>query len=183
MCDVVSVVIGVGALLTAYSKYEESRAEAAQLDQQAALLNLQAGDARLRGQAQSGMAKAETSQMIETQEVQFANAGVDPNFGTPVDVYGSTRGIGELRSADIENQAAREAWGYEQNAVMAKYAARAKRKAGNIAVATSLIGGAAGVAYGLGSSAPLATSAPSRLGPGLATSTPSLGPVGLITMP
>jgi hypothetical protein len=143
--------MGVAAAVAAYAKYQEGQNAAAQNETQAKLQDQQAGDTRVRGQIASGMSTLETGQDLAKQTLAYSGAGVDASVGTPVDVRGDTAALGKLKALDIENNAIREAWGYEQAANVSRSRAKDARAQAGAGVATSLISGAAQM-YGANSS-------------------------------
>lgn len=71
-------------------------------------------DATERGNLEAGRARLQGSQMIARQKVAYANSGVDSTVGTAANVQADTRALTELDAKTIENNAAREAWGYKK---------------------------------------------------------------------
>lgn len=74
-----------------------------------------AADARIRGAVEAGKATAEGSQLAAKQMVAFANSGVDATVGTAANVQEATVADAKLKALTIENNAAREAWGYKKH--------------------------------------------------------------------
>ena len=71
-----------------------------------------AADAIQRGQADAAKTRFSAQQAIARQKVAFGASGVDASVGTPVSLGASTAAMAELDARTIENNAAREAWGY-----------------------------------------------------------------------
>jgi len=145
VCEPVTVGAIVGAtLLESYSKYQEGQTTKAALEAQARQQEQQAGDARQRGAIEAGMVAMQTSQTAEEQKLAFATVGgVDPTTGTAMDTQRYTRAVGTLKSLDIENDAIRQAWGYEASAKMSRYKGKLSEDAGTFGATSSLIGGGA----------------------------------------
>lgn len=146
MCEATTALLVGGTLLSAYEKYQTGQAEAKQLEQQAKIREMQAADARLRGQSEAGMKRLETGTLVQEQKLDFAAAGVDVSVGTPTEVYSNTRQMGELEAAIIENNAAREAWGFQVGAQTSRAGAASARYAGTLGAASTLVGGGASAA-------------------------------------
>lgn len=146
MCEATTALLVGGTLLSAYEKYQTGQAEAAQLEQQAKVREMQAADARLRGQSEAGLSRIQTSTLVQEQKLDFAAAGVDVSVGTPTDVYANTRQMGALEAAIIENNAAREAWGFQVGAQTSRAGADSARYAGTLGATATLVGGGASAA-------------------------------------
>jgi hypothetical protein len=133
-----------GTLLKAYGDYQKGQSDAKELETQAKLDDLAAADARIRGGAQAGFERIKTSQTVAEQGLHYAESNVDPSKGTAASVQGSTAALGELSAQTIENDAAREAWGFETRASMARYRAKEAKYAGRLGALSTIIGGFAG---------------------------------------
>jgi hypothetical protein len=133
-------------VVSAYAKYQESQQAAAQADQQAKIRDLQAGDARLLGQAAQGITRIQTGQEKANQELAYASAGVDVSVGTPLDVKAQTAMFGELEAANVENDSIRRAWGFATEARTLRSEASSMRQSANVQLASSFIS-AAGQGY------------------------------------
>lgn len=90
------------------------------LDEQAAktnqlLSNAQASDALLRGTKDEERYRRQIAMIAGQQKAEFGarNVAVD---GTALDILGDTAAIGEEDALTIRNNAAREAWGYRNQA-------------------------------------------------------------------
>ncbi len=143
MCEAVTVGLIVGgAVFNAYGALKRGQAEAGQLEEQARIDEAAAVDAKIRGGIRAGVERIQTSQTIAEQTLHYAESSIDPTVGTPVQVAGASRAIGELKARDEEAQAAREAWGLEIKAKSARRSARAAREAGFLTALSSIIGGA-----------------------------------------
>jgi hypothetical protein len=74
-----------------------------------------AADARIRGAQEAGAAVMAGSQLQKKQMVAFSNSGVDATVGTAANVQAATAAAAKLEALTIENNAAREAWGYKKH--------------------------------------------------------------------
>lgn len=78
-----------------------------------ALANDAAADAVRRGGVVAGAARTAGSQLEGRQKVAYTAGGVDASVGTAADVRAETVSRSELDALTLENNAAREAWGYK----------------------------------------------------------------------
>jgi hypothetical protein len=132
---------------TAFSAYQGIRAgkaakKAGQLEQagwndaartyewNAKLAELQADDAINRGEVEAERYQSQVDQFIGTQRAGFAGAGVDVNWGSPVDVVADTAYLGSLDKSMIRNNALREAWGYRTESVDSQMRAIIAKRSG-----------------------------------------------------
>lgn len=86
-----------------------------QSDQNIALANEAAADASRRGGVAAGVARTGASRLAAAQRVAYSTSGVDATTGTAADVQTETSARGELDALTIENNAAREAWGFKSH--------------------------------------------------------------------
>ncbi len=114
---------------------------------QGALADAGAADAQARGNRAAGQLRLEASQLGAQQKVAYAASGVDATTGTPAEVQGFTRAVGELDAITTSNNAALEAWGLRREASQHREAARFEKTRTKLKVAGSLLGG---VGQGLG---------------------------------
>lgn len=151
-----------GSALKGYGQYSEGRAagEAYDYNAQLAEQNAAFADQRAAWSAEEGDQAASAAQM-KARAVEGgvrANqgaSGVDVNSGSSVDVQESVRQTGMLDALTVRSNAARQAYGYQVEAVndraqaaLDRSAAKNSRKAGVInAAATLLGGGASSLAY------------------------------------
>jgi hypothetical protein len=93
---------------------EESRAKQQALFTNRLLAERASGDALQRGAIEAGKARIAGSRLEAKQRVAYTASGVDASVGTPANVIADTAALGELDAQTVENNAAREAWGYRQ---------------------------------------------------------------------
>lgn len=169
MPAIVPGIILVGAAVSAWQQHRQGQqAQQAGVHQQAAanseadlqdynakVADLQARDAVVRGSEEESRLRTQTRGIVGTQRAGFAASNIDVGFGSAVDVQADASYLGELDALTVRNNAAREAWGFQQSAedlrrraTIARkegvYLADAGRQAattGNIAAAGTLIGG------------------------------------------
>lgn len=120
----------IGTLFGAWGQRETGKANQALANYNANVAEYQADDAIKRGVVAAGRRRLQTKQVIGEQRVNLASQGVDVNEGSAVDVQANAAYLGELDAVTIQNNAAREAWGY-------KVQARDQTARGNIAAMTA----------------------------------------------
>jgi hypothetical protein len=92
-------------------KYEQDVAE-----QNAQIARQGAADARARGQEEAGQQRMKTRRFIGAQKAAIAASGIDPTTGSALDTLSESAAFGELDALTIQNNASREAWGYQTQA-------------------------------------------------------------------
>lgn len=107
-----------------------AESEAALLDYNAAVAELQATDAVERGRERESQFRTQVRGMIGTTRAEIAASGTDVTFGSAVDVQEDIAVLGELDALTIRTNAAREAWGYKVQAVDTRERARIRRTEG-----------------------------------------------------
>jgi hypothetical protein len=132
-----------GSLLSAYGAFSAGQQNKKSGELNAALLDMQAKDAELRGEHDANMNRLRTRLLIGKQRTGFAASGVDVDQGTTVEVAADTAMLGEFDSQTIINNAAREAWGYRAQATMARYEGKMADWQGKMSAFGSILGGAA----------------------------------------
>lgn len=148
-----------GSLLSAYGAEQKGQAQSQMYTYQAGIASLNSQIATGNrdyaiysgGQdaARYGMKSAQAAGSIKAKQ---GASGIDVNSGSSVNVQQGQKQISDLDQATIRNNAARTAYGYEEEATidtaqgqMYTSAASNSLEAGNIAAAGSLISGAASV--------------------------------------
>jgi hypothetical protein len=111
-----------------------------------------AADALQRGEREAGQARAQTSQLVGAQNVAYAGSGVDASVGTAANVQAATRAMGELDARTLENNAAREAWGFRTYGVKYQQQAQLANTRARIGTAATILGGVGRLASSAGSS-------------------------------
>lgn len=121
-----------------------AQANAATLEGNAALAEAGKADALARGGQKAGALRMRGTQTEASQTADYAASGVDVKSGSAVDVGSSTAAVSELDAQIAKNNAMREAWGYQSQASQFRRRARYTRQEGDMALATSVLGGVVG---------------------------------------
>lgn len=101
-----------GTLAEANAQEQAGEGNAAILRRNAALAEISAVDALERGKEDARLHRSKVRQIIGSQRARLAAQGIDIESGSALDVQVSTATVGEYDAITIENNAAREAWGY-----------------------------------------------------------------------
>ena len=105
----------IQGVLAVDSSIGEGIASKKQADANTALANTATADAFRRGSQEAGDIRQGGAKLAARQHVAFAASGVDASVGTAADVISSTAAGAELEALTVENNAAREAWGYKKH--------------------------------------------------------------------
>lgn len=109
-----------------------------------------AGDARVRGQSRAEEMKLRGGQIEGAEVAGAAHGGVDVSSPTVGAVRGTTAMMTEYDVAKIRNNAARQAWGFENKAAEFKAAASADRFNSTMAIfGAGASAGQSVVSYGM----------------------------------
>lgn len=137
----------VGGMMGAQNARQEGAFNSGMLKRNAALKEQAAQETIFAGDTSADWQRVRTGQGIGTQRsVQAAN-GIDVNSGSAAQLQDDTAMIGELDALTIQNNAAREAYGYRIQADQDRMnAAQTLTNAGN--KATGSILGGLGSAFG-----------------------------------
>jgi hypothetical protein len=145
------VAIGLTAaagLVGAYSQYQTGKAEAKIAAENAKYKMRQAQDATDRGVAEQDRIRLQLRRILGAQRARFGAAGVDLMTGSPLDVAADSAREAELDMLTARNNAAREAFGFQQEARTERMRGRQARRAGRLgAFGTLLTSGSQ--AYGI----------------------------------
>ncbi|MBT2339534.1 MULTISPECIES: hypothetical protein [Pseudomonas] len=137
----------VGGMMGAQNAKQEGAFNAGMLNRNAALKEQTAQETLFAGDTSADWQRVRTGQAVGTQRsVQAAN-GIDVNSGSAAQLQDDTAMIGELDALTIQNNAAREAYGYRIQADQDRMnAVQTVTNAGNKATGSILggIGGAFG---------------------------------------
>lgn len=145
----------LGGVTGAVGAYQQGQAEAgaarynaSMARQNAAIAEQNAAIAGQSGEQQAAMQEQKTRATVGAIKAGQAAAGVDVSTGSAVDVRSSAAELGELDALTVRSNAAREAFGYRQQAVGMKaesaldeYQAETAGTAGEIGAASTLLGG------------------------------------------
>lgn len=138
----------VGGMMKGNAAEDAADRQAAELRRNAGYAQDAADDARARGRKDSDLQRIRTSQMIGTQRAAGAASGGDVNQGSNAIMQEDTAMLGEFDALTIENNAAREAYGYEVQATEGLINARQAKLNGAQAKRDSILGGILGGAGG-----------------------------------
>jgi hypothetical protein len=144
-----AAIAGTGLELIANES--ETRAKEKEARENARLAQRAAVDALERGAREAGQARMGTSRLVAQQRVAYANSGVDPTVGTAARVQAETRAMGELDARTLENNAAREAWGFRTYGLKYRDQAQLEATRGANRAAATVLGGVGRFAGSFGS--------------------------------
>ena len=115
-----AIIAGAQAISTVGSAYTQSRAlkqqgkfESQIANQNAALAEIQAKDALLRGDQERQTYQLQVKKLLGSQRARLAAQGLDLGSGSALDVLQDTARAGAYDAMTIKNNAFREAMGYE----------------------------------------------------------------------
>lgn len=133
-----------GGVMGAQNAKQEGAFNASMLTGNAAFKQQAADETIAAGNTSADWQRVRTGQAVGTQRSALAANGIDVNSGSAANLQDDTAMLGELDALTIQNNAAREAYGYK---VQAKQdllnAAQVKVNAGNKATG-SILGGLGG---------------------------------------
>jgi hypothetical protein len=157
MCDPVTIGLTVaavavtagGQIYAGDAAYKSAQYQAAVANRNADMADRSAQDANKRGEQEQLRHWRKVSQQLGDQRAKFAAAGLDLNFGTPADVVEDTMQMGYEDAFTIGENTKREVEGFDIEAAnhraggkAAMMEGRAKRTAGYIGAAGTILGGA-----------------------------------------
>lgn len=146
MCDPVTALIAAGTAVGAYGQYQQGQYAMAQGRENARVANIQAEDALRRGAIEEDAQRMRVRQMLGAQRAAIGANGITAS-GTALGLLSETAQFAEADAMTIRNNAAREAFGFKNEAVQQINQGRNARRAANYgAFSTLLTGGAQ--AYG-----------------------------------
>lgn len=139
----------VSNLFNAYASYEQGKYLDSVSKVNAGISRQAAADALERGSLEADEQRKQTQQVIGSQRAAYASGGIDVNTGTAGQVQSDTAALGELDALTIMNNAAREAYGYEVQAIDQRQQGKLAKYQGKMQAIGSILGGAE-KAYTLG---------------------------------
>lgn len=86
-------------------------------NQNSQLANLQAADAIQRGNIMAVRENQKAAALVGAQRASMGSQGVDVNTGSTAQIQADTAGLSAIDQLTIKNNAAREAWGYNVQAL------------------------------------------------------------------
>ena len=146
----------VGGLLQADALKSEAEFSAGQLEFNAKLLEAQKRDVKRRAGKDEFRRSQEIRSMLGSQRVSLAAQGIEIDSGVAFEIQEDTRETGRQDIMAIRNNAWREAWGLDVQAMDLRNQAIIGQASADIRGRASIIGGAFGDAttFGLGSTSP-----------------------------
>lgn len=150
MCNPMIVMMGAtmaAGAVTAYSQYQTGKYNEAVADNNATLAERQAVDAEERGKIEADEHRERVQRIISEQRAGMSASGVEINSGSALDLIVGTREMGELDALRIENNAAREAYGYRSQGMNYKAQGKLDRYAGNTGAVGTALSTAGNAAY------------------------------------
>lgn len=144
----IPVAIGLaGSMMQAQGQKQNAQFQSGMMEQNAAFKNRTADETIIAGNTSADWQRVRTGQAVGTQRsVQAAN-GIDVNSGSSAQIQDDTAMLGELDALTIQNNAAREAYGYRVQARQDLLNANQTVQNGNTAAMGSILGGL-GSAFG-----------------------------------
>lgn len=130
MCEPITLAAATGLMVA--GAFVSAKASIDAGDYQAQVANNQAQLTEWKARVDEQAKREETAQVIAKQRSEFAARGINPNFGTPVNVQAATAEIGELDALTIRINAKNEAAGLRSQGAFAKVQAK------NEAIGTAL---------------------------------------------
>lgn len=106
----------VGGVMQAQNSKQQGDYSSDMLQKNAAFKNKAADETEIAGNTSADWQRVKTKQAIGTQRTALAANGVDVNSGSASQLQDDTAMLGELDALTIQNNAAREAYGYRVQA-------------------------------------------------------------------
>lgn len=158
MCSVIGALTALSAGASLYGGYAsgqtakaQAEAEAQAAEANARIARIQAHDSVERGGQEELRLRRQLAQNQGTQRVMMAAQGVDINSGSALDVQNASIAEGEHDAEVIRFNAARQMWGYINQANNLEAQAASARSRGKYAARNGLISGIGGaITSGLG---------------------------------
>lgn len=163
MCEPMTIAVlgagfatqAVGGYLSEQGKAKASDAAARDESLTASHLRRAAGDARVRGDIGAQEALLQGGQVAGRARAAYGASGVDVASGSAQDVLATTAAMARLDAQTVQNNAAREAWGFQEEAKQHDAMANFRREEAHyhrtwgtglalLGPATSLLGNLAG---------------------------------------
>lgn len=133
----VTVASGV---MAADAQRQEGKIEAAVAENNQRIAVAQADESNALATREMEQAAWRTRAMMGQQRAAFAANNVDPTMGTPADILGETAMFGEVDQQNVRLNAARQAWGYQSDALNYGNQASFARWKGNTQSKVTILG-------------------------------------------
>ena len=131
-----------GGIAKGISAKNAGDANAAIDNANAKIADTSAGVALQNGQQQAGMRAMRGSATEGSQKAGFAASGVTTGAGSALDVLGDTAAVSKMDQDVIQNNAARNAWGYNTQATNFRNKAAMDEQEGTSGEVGDILGGA-----------------------------------------
>lgn len=129
---------GVGA----YASYAQGQAQKEASEFNAKVAENNAMAAEQQGQFDAQQIRDKNRRLVASQRAAYAASGVDPNSGSPLDVYRDTKISGELEALTAIYTGRTSANAQTAQASLDRARANSASNAGTLGAASSLLGGA-----------------------------------------
>lgn len=149
MCDPVTAIVlgGLGVGMQAYGTYQESKATSEANKYNADILRQQAKDAVAKGNEEKVKSALQNKQLMGRQMAKMAANGVDLTSDSPLEIFQQTAEWGERDRQMIEDNTARDVWGYNSQASLYDATGKNAKRAGKLGAFTTLLGGSANLMF------------------------------------
>lgn len=137
-------VAAASAVASAYSSYQQSKSAKDVANYNAQVADVQARDARTRGDEESAKIRRQNAQLAGAQRAGFSAKGIDFSDGSAGDALDQTDFFSQVDQNTARDNAAREAWNIKARKKGYEYQAAAARP--GTAAGLSLLGSASDVA-------------------------------------
>lgn len=135
------IAIGVGTVFSAAGQYQAGETNEAIAEHNAQLGKFRAQDSRRRGRAQTQLIQDQFSKFRESQKVGFATQNVQLESDVVRDMDSEAALLAELEVNQTLNNAALEAWGFEQGAQQSILEGQLAKAAGTFGATGTLLSG------------------------------------------
>lgn len=141
-----AIAMGAGTLMQASAEAQAAKANRANAEFNARVLDAQATDAVARGEEQVDLIRRDARQLRGAQRAALASQGVTLDSATAEALQRDTEQTARRNVATTRANAVREAWGLRAAAASTRYGGRMAYRAGMNASAGSLLTGGASTA-------------------------------------
>lgn len=138
----------VGTGVSAYGQYQSGKFNESVAKNNMVIAERKRKDAIERGKVAAAESREETARRIASQQAALSASNIQINAdSSAMDLLVGTRGEGELDALRVENNAIREAYGFDIEARDQGARAKQARTAGNIGAASTLLTGGSDAIY------------------------------------
>lgn len=109
--------MGAGTGMSVMGGIQSGKSQKRLNEYNAQVATMQSEDAIARGKDAEERHRENVRRLMGSQRAAWAASGVDVNSGNAVDVVADTASMGELDALMIRHNAAREAWGFQNQAI------------------------------------------------------------------